>query len=75
MSGNVWEWCEDGWHEDYQNAPQDGTAWNDDHSQTNRRVLRGGSSFVHSRIIRSAFRCTYDFHDGYYGFRVALSLP
>jgi formylglycine-generating enzyme required for sulfatase activity len=75
MSGNVWEWCEDGWHEDYQNAPQDGTAWNDNHSQTNRRVLRGGSSFVYARIIRSAFRCTYDFHDGYYGFRVALSLP
>jgi len=75
MHGNVWEWCEDGWHEDYQNAPKDGTAWNDNHSQTDRRVLRGGSSFVYERILRSAFRCTYDFRDGYYGFRVAVSIP
>ncbi len=29
MSGNVWEWCEDEWHEDYKNAPADGSAWVD----------------------------------------------
>ncbi|MGB1241837.1 MAG: formylglycine-generating enzyme family protein [Chitinophagales bacterium] len=27
MSGNVWEWCEDDWHEDYENIPAD---WDDD---------------------------------------------
>ncbi len=27
MSGNVWEWCEDNWHNSYQNAPRDGSAW------------------------------------------------
>ena len=27
MSGNVWEWCEDHWHEDYTDAPEDGSAW------------------------------------------------
>ncbi|PNW27261.1 UNVERIFIED_CONTAM: hypothetical protein BEN50_03265 [Euhalothece sp. KZN 001] len=42
MHGNVWEWCEDVWHENYEGAPNDGSAWltRGDH---NRRVLRGGS--------------------------------
>ena len=26
MLGNVWEWCQDHWHNDYQNAPTDGSA-------------------------------------------------
>jgi formylglycine-generating enzyme required for sulfatase activity len=41
MSGNVWEWCQDVYHENYVGAPIDGTAW-----LTGRhpyRVLRGGS--------------------------------
>ena len=27
MSGNVWEWVEDCWHENYDGAPKDGSAW------------------------------------------------
>ena len=40
MLGNVWEWCEDGWHEHYNNAPISGEAWK---SETKFKVCRGGS--------------------------------
>jgi formylglycine-generating enzyme required for sulfatase activity len=42
VHGNVWEWCEDFWHDNYSSAPLDGSAWlraGDD----SRRVIRGGS--------------------------------
>ena len=26
VHGNVWEWCEDIWHDSYEGAPADGTA-------------------------------------------------
>lgn len=42
MSGHVWEWCADVWHEDYGNGPKDGEAWLEGGDQY-RRVVRGGS--------------------------------
>ena len=42
MHGNVWEWCQDYWHGDYQGAPTDGSAWLGDATGADR-VLRGGS--------------------------------
>jgi formylglycine-generating enzyme required for sulfatase activity len=27
VHGNVWEWCEDVWHHNYNSAPTDGSAW------------------------------------------------
>ncbi len=54
MLGNVWEWCEDTWHESYKGAPSDGSAWVD--ASTSARVLRGGSAWVPSRFLRCAFR-------------------
>jgi len=42
MSGNVDEWCEDVWHDNYKGAPQDGSAWIEDGDES-IRVVRGGS--------------------------------
>ncbi len=38
MHGNVWEWCFDDWHNNYRDAPQDGTAWLS--KSSNRKVIR-----------------------------------
>ncbi|MFM6727372.1 MAG: formylglycine-generating enzyme family protein, partial [Dolichospermum sp.] len=70
MHGNVWEWCQDTWHENYINAPEDGSDWI---SQGNsKRVLRGGSWFSHADYCRSAYR-NWDnakFNYDNFGFRV-----
>ncbi len=54
MHGNVWEWCQDRWHGNYNGAPEDGSAWED--GDTNSRVCRGGSWFYIGRFLRSACR-------------------
>ena len=54
MHGNVWEWVQDTWHETYQGAPIDGSAWVRGGSA--ERVLRGGSSMDYPRVLWSAFR-------------------
>lgn len=41
MSGNVYEWCQDHYHDSYAGAPLNGDAW--EHPDSVRRVLRGGS--------------------------------
>ena len=56
MHGNLWEWCKDGWHYNYRGAPKDGRAWTDNHSQTDTRVIRGGSWNFYPDHCRSAFR-------------------
>jgi formylglycine-generating enzyme required for sulfatase activity len=44
MSGNVWEWCMDHWHENYEGGPTDGRPWLNEGEDINHpRVLRGGS--------------------------------
>ncbi|MGL4501364.1 MAG: formylglycine-generating enzyme family protein, partial [Planktothrix sp.] len=55
MHGNIWEWCEDDWHKNYQGAPNDGTAWIEE-NRTAHRVRRGGSWNFHPKDCRSAFR-------------------
>ena len=42
MSGNVDEWVEDHWHNNYDGAPKDGSAWVDQEEGA-ARVFRGGS--------------------------------
>ena len=57
MHGNVWEWCLDQWHANYNGAPQDGNAWLDlDANKDNDRLLRGGSWLNDPRYCRSAYR-------------------
>ena len=74
MSGNVWEWCEDDWHENYMGATLDGSAWVDTPARGARRVLRGGSSFFGAVRCRPAIRDLYspDDRDGDIGFRLVL---
>jgi formylglycine-generating enzyme required for sulfatase activity len=73
MSGNVWEWCEDDWHNSYAGAPDDGTAWldNDNRSQS-LKCLRGGSWYFYPDGCRSAIRtgCYPVNHSIGIGFRV-----
>ncbi|NEN92545.1 MAG: SUMF1/EgtB/PvdO family nonheme iron enzyme [Okeania sp. SIO3H1] len=55
MHGNVWEWCQDVWHDNYEGAPTDGSAW-EIGGASNRRLLRGGSWNNDSRDCRCARR-------------------
>ena len=56
MSGNVWEWCEDDWHDNYEKAPDDGRAWVDSGGRGSSRVLRGGSWIYGARNCRVSIR-------------------
>ncbi len=75
MHGNLYEWCGDSWHEDYKNAPPNGSIWTKGGFDTHR-VLRGGSWANNPGSCRSASRL------GYYpkpkvaiiGFRVVCEL-
>jgi formylglycine-generating enzyme required for sulfatase activity len=71
MHGNVWEWCQDNWHDDYQGAPIDGSSWINE-NDNDSHLLRGGSWFDLPWNCRSAYRNYYgsDNHDYYVGFRV-----
>jgi formylglycine-generating enzyme required for sulfatase activity len=74
MHGNVWEWCEDDWHENYINAPTDGSAWNS-RSGSNTKVLRGGSWYNDAKGCRAACRAWISRDHRHYGwgFRVVSS--
>ncbi|MGK7915909.1 MAG: formylglycine-generating enzyme family protein [Prochloraceae cyanobacterium] len=78
MHGNVWEWCADAWHKNYQGAPTDGSAW-EDNSNDNKnqyQVLRGGSWFDLPIDCRSAIRYYNSPRRPQlpYGFRVACGV-
>ncbi|MBI4750942.1 MAG: formylglycine-generating enzyme family protein [Acidobacteria bacterium] len=58
MHGNTWEWCQDVWHDTYDDAPTDGSAWEGEFDNE-YRMMRGGSWGSSARLCRSAFRDSY----------------
>lgn len=75
MQGNVYEWVEDAWHDSYDGAPCDGSAWSG-RGDMRRRVLRGGSWGNVPQELRSANRLWFsaDGRVSEVGFRVARRL-
>ena len=73
MHGNVSEWVQDGRHDSYQGAPNNGTAWLPDAHSFNQYTLRGGSWEDEPDYIRSASRSfgVQDYGANTYGFRLA----
>jgi formylglycine-generating enzyme required for sulfatase activity len=74
MHGNVLEWCSDHWHNNYNDAPIDGSTWvNGGYSAY--RTVRGGSWHHHPWDSRSASREKRqpDFKASNIGFRIVLS--
>ncbi|RCJ40625.1 Sulphatase-modifying factor protein [Nostoc minutum NIES-26] len=83
MHGNVDEWCLDDWHNNYEGAPTDGSAWFDDNNNLYQKqgngVLRGGSWLLHPVFCRSASRFSYDWAERvsilqHFGFRVVCEI-
>ncbi|HKK78505.1 MAG TPA: SUMF1/EgtB/PvdO family nonheme iron enzyme [Phaeodactylibacter sp.] len=72
MSGNVDEWCEDVWLQNYKDAPSDGSAWIKDGAE-NGRVVRGGSWLLndYSSRVADRYNLNADFPLNVIGFRLS----
>ena len=75
LHGNVAEWCQDTWHDSYEGAPDDGSAWIEENSKT-PRILRGGSWLHLPGSCRSAYRLRAEptAKSDAFGLRIASSL-
>lgn len=75
VHGNVWEWCEDIWHDSLNGIPTDGSPWMQG-GEAGRRVVRGGSWDAPPVLLRSAYRYgnSADVRSSNLGFRVGRTL-
>ncbi|MEY4878731.1 MAG: hypothetical protein RJB62_199 [Pseudomonadota bacterium] len=75
MHGNVWEWVEDCWNDDYTaTMPADGSAWLE--GDCSGRIMRGGSWEDYSGDVRAGARVASGVDEHFWsdGFRVARDL-
>jgi formylglycine-generating enzyme required for sulfatase activity len=74
MVGNVFEWTEDCWHDNYDGAPTDGSAWTT--GDCSKRVIRAGSWYYPPELLQSIFRywTNFELFGTVTGFRVARTL-
>ena len=74
-AGNVWEWVEDCWHDNYNGAPVDGSAWKEKGGgNCGQRVLRGGSWNLGPVTLRVSSRSGDYAGNRDLGFRLAQDL-
>ena len=75
MHGNLYEWCLDYWHNNYDGAPTDGSAWLSDHL-TEERIIRGGFWYSYPKHCRSAYRdsCEPERRSSTIGLRVVCDI-
>ena len=75
MHGNVWEWCADPWHRNYENAPSTQIIWTEN-GHPEYRVMRGGSWNSSPEFCRSLYRMNgkVEKRGNGIGFRVVLSI-
>jgi formylglycine-generating enzyme required for sulfatase activity len=73
-AGNTWQWVRDCYHDNYDEAPTDGSAWTG--GDCSRHVVRGGSWYDGPRTVRSAYRTgdATDNRNSSLGFRIARTL-
>ena len=72
MSGNVWEWVEDSYHDSYNGAPTDGSAWQ---GEGELRMPRGGSWSYAQRAAKRSNGSSPGFRYSTIGLRLARTLP
>lgn len=73
VHGYLWEFCADAWHDDYKDAPSDGSAWGSTDAKA-KRVVRSGAWTSKADQCRSAFRAgvPIDHRGADFGFRCVL---